>query len=132
LSRAKAGKATISLGKDGAKVITPSKISNIETDLIAAVTSEGYLLIIDTSEVPLLPRGKGNKIINVPGKKLKSGEEHIVSMVALAQGAKLIVHAGKKHKVIQGSEVVEYQGERGKRGKLLPKGYRNVSHIETE
>jgi topoisomerase-4 subunit A len=132
LSRAKAGKATISLGKDGAKVITPSKISNIETDLIAAVTSEGYLLIIDTSEVPLLPRGKGNKIINVPGKKLKSGEEHIVSMVALAQGAKLIVHAGKKHKVIQGSEVVEYQGERGKRGKLLPKGYRNVSHMETE
>ena len=104
LSRAKAGKATISLGKDGAQVITPSKISNIETDLIAAVTSEGYLLIIDTSEIPQLPRGKGNKIINVPGKKLKSGEEHIVSMVAFAQGAKLIIHAGKKHKVIQGSE----------------------------
>ena len=132
LSRAKAGKATISLGKDGAQVVRPSKITKLETDLIAAVTSEGYLLIIDSKDIPQLPRGKGNKIINVPGKKLKSGEEHIVSMVALAQGAKLIIHAGKKHKVIQGSEIVEYQGERGKRGKLLPKGYRNVSYMETE
>ena len=31
-----------------------------------------------------------------------------------------------------GAEVIEYQGERGKRGKLLPKGYRNVSHLETQ
>ncbi len=100
--------------------------------MIAAVTSEGYLLIIDIKDIPQLPRGKGNKIINIPSKKLKSGEEHIVSMVALAQGAKLIIHAGKKHKAIQGSEIVEYQGERGKRGKLLPKGYRNVSYMETE
>ena len=100
--------------------------------MIAAVTSEGYLLIIDAKELPQLPRGKGNKIINVPSKRLKSGEEHVVSTVALAQGAKLIIHVGKKHKTIQGAEIVEYQGERGKRGKLLPKGYRNVSRLETE
>jgi topoisomerase-4 subunit A len=132
LSRAKAGKASINLGNSGAKIICPSKVTDIETDMIAAVTSEGYLLIIDIKDIPQLPRGKGNKIINVPSKKLKSGEEHIVSMVALAQGAKLIIHAGKKHKAIQGGEIVEYQGERGKRGKLLPKGYRNVSYMETE
>lgn len=33
-------------------------------------------------------------------------------------------------KTIQGSEIAEYQGERGKRGKLLPKGYHNVSCLE--
>ena len=132
LSRAKAGKASVSLGKAGAEIIQPSKFTDIETDMIAAVTSAGYLLIIDAKELPQLPRGKGNKIINVPSKKLKAGEEHIVSMVALPQGAKLIVHAGKKHKSIQGAEIVEYQGERGKRGKLLPNGYRNVSYMETE
>jgi len=100
--------------------------------MIAAVTSAGHLLIIDAKELPQLPRGKGNKIINVPSKKLKAGDEHVVSIVALAQGAKLIVHAGKKHKSIQGGEIVEYQGERGKRGKLLPNGYRNVTRLETE
>jgi topoisomerase-4 subunit A len=130
LSRAKAGKATVSLGKAGAQITCPSQITDIETDLIAAVTSDGYLLIINANELPQLPRGKGNKIINVPSKRLKAGEEHVVALIALAQGAKLIVHAGKKHKTIQGSEIVEYQGDRGKRGKLLPKGYRNVSLLE--
>jgi topoisomerase-4 subunit A len=132
LSRAKAGKATVSLGKAGAEIACPSQITDIETDMIAAVTSEGYLLIIDAKEVPQLPRGKGNKIINVPSKRLTAGEEKIVAIIALAQGAKLIVHAGKKHKSIQGAELIEYQGERGKRGKLLPQGYRNVSRLETE
>ena len=96
------------------------------------MTSEGYLLIIQAKDLPRLARGKGNKIINVPAKRLKSGEEHVVAMVALAQGDKLIVHAGKKHKTIQGAEIVEYQGDRGKRGKLLPKGYRNVSLLESK
>ena len=130
LSRAKAGKATVSLGKAGAEIACPSQITDIETDMIAAVTSEGYLLIIDAKDIPQLPRGKGNKIINVPSKRLKAGEEKVVAIIALAEGAKLIVHAGKKHKTIQGAELVEYQGERGKRGKLLPKGYRNVSRLE--
>ncbi|MEE9310572.1 MAG: DNA topoisomerase IV subunit A [Cocleimonas sp.] len=132
LSRAKAGKATVSLGKAGAEIACPSQVTDIETDMIAAVTSEGYLLIIEAKDLPQLPRGKGNKIINVPSKKLKAGEEHVVGIIALAQGAKLIVHVGKKHKSIQGAELIEYQGERGKRGKLLPKGYRNVSHLEAE
>ncbi len=132
LSRAKAGKATLSLPKGGAAVICPSPITDIETDQVAAVTSEGYLLIIPAKALPQLARGKGNKIINIPAKRLKAGEEHVVAIIALAQGAKLIVHAGKKHKTIQGAEIVEYQGERGKRGKLLPKGYRNVTKLETE
>jgi topoisomerase-4 subunit A len=132
LSRAKAGKATVSLGKAGAEISCPSQVTDIETDMIAAVTSEGYLLIIDAKEIPQLPRGKGNKIINVPSKRLKAGEEKVVALIALAEGAKLIVHAGKKHKSIQGAELIEYQGERGKRGKLLPNGYRNVSRLETE
>ena len=132
LSRAKAGKATVTLGKDGAELICPSKITKLETDLIAAVTSEGYLLIIHAKELPQLPRGKGNKIINIPSKKLKTGEEKVVSIISLAEGEKLMVHAGKKHKTIQGAEIVEYLGDRGKRGKLLPNGYRKVSRLETE
>jgi len=132
LSRAKAGKVTVSLGKAGASLLKPSQLTDIETDFVAAVTSEGYLLIIKASELPLLPRGKGNKIINIPPKRLKAGEEEVVAMVALTEGSKLIIHAGKKHKTIQGAEIVEYQGERGKRGKLLPNGYRKVSRLETE
>ena len=132
LSRAKAGKATVSLGKLGAELLVPSKLDNIETDFIAAVTSEGYLLIINASELPVLARGKGNKIINIPPAKLKTGEEKVIAMVTLSQGSKLIIHAGKRHKTVQGSEIIEYLGERGKRGKLLPNGYRKVSRLVCE
>lgn len=129
LSRAKSGKATVTLTK-GASLIAPTPVQDASTDLVAAVTSAGYLLLVTIADLPQMTRGKGNKIINIPTKRLKSGEESVVSMTSLPQGAKLIVHAGKKHKVIQGSELEVYLGERGKRGKLLPQGYRNVSRLE--
>jgi len=83
-------------------------------------------------ELPQLVKGKGNKIINIPTKKLKEGEESIAHIVALYESEALIVHIGRKHKVIQKAELDEYKGERGRRGKLLPPGYRNVSQLETK
>ncbi len=129
ISRTKTGKATVTVSKNAAIVI-PSKITNIETDLIVAVTSAGYLLIVDAKELPQLVRGKGNKIINIPAKLLKAGEEKLATMIAMPAESKLIIHAGKKYKTLVGTELEEYKGERGRRGKMLPKGYQNVSRLE--
>ncbi len=129
ISRTKTGKATVTVSKNAAIVI-PSKITNIETDLIVAVTSAGYLLIVDAKELPQLSRGKGNKIINIPAKLLKAGEEKLATMIAMPAESKLIIHAGKKYKTLVGTELEEYKGERGRRGKMLPKGYQNVSRLE--
>ncbi len=128
-SRAKAGKVTLTVPK-GAHVIPPVRIHDVTTNWVAAVTSAGYLLIISVSELPQLGKGKGNKIINVPAAKLKSGEESVVSIISMPEDGQLIVHAGKRYKTIQKAELDEYKGERGRRGKLLPKGYRNVSRLE--
>jgi topoisomerase-4 subunit A len=130
ISRAKAGKATLTVAK-GATVIPPSKVIDT-TDLVAAVTSAGYLLLIDASELPQLSRGKGNKIVNIPTKLLKSGEEKVVDMIAMPSDGTLIIHAGKKYKTLTGGELEEYRGERGRRGKMLPKGYQNVSRLEVK
>jgi topoisomerase-4 subunit A len=129
ISRTKKGKATLTVSK-GAEVILPSKIADAATDLIVAVTSSGYLLIINANELPQLSRGKGNKIINVPPKRIKSGEEKVVMMLAMPADAKLMIHAGKKYKILAGTALDEYKGERGRRGKMLPKGYQNVSWLE--
>ncbi|HHL19576.1 MAG TPA: DNA topoisomerase IV subunit A, partial [Thiothrix sp.] len=125
-SRTKAGKATLTVPK-GAVILPPVPLLLKEKTWIVAVTSAGYLLIISAEKCPQLVKGKGNKIINIPAKKLKEGEENLVHITVLAEGAALIVHAGRKHKVIQKAELDEYKGERGRRGKLLPNGYRNVS-----
>jgi len=130
-SRTKTGKASVSLAK-GAKLLTPQAVASVDDDYIAAVTSAGYLLLVKASEVPQLARGKGNKLISIPPAKLKSGEESVVSVVALPEDAKLVVHAGKKYKVLQGEALKEHLGERGRRGKLLPKGYQNVSRLEVQ
>ncbi len=131
LSRTKTGKAIVTLTKGG-ELLTPSPIDSIENYYLAAVTSEGYLLLVKAEDVPQLSRGKGNKIINIPAAKLKAGDETVVSIVAVSEEMKLLVHSGKQHKTIRGDELKEYIGERGKRGKLLPKGYRNVSRLEVQ
>ena len=131
LSRTKTGKAVVTLSGN-AELLEPGELDDVNTGHIAAVTSAGYLLIIPSAEVPQLARGKGNKLINIPAAKLKSGEESVVSVVALPEKAKLLVHCGKKHKSISGAEIEDYLGERGKRGKMLPKGYQNVDWLEVQ
>lgn len=131
ISRTKSGKAVVSLTK-GARLLAPARLDAPDKDYLVVVTSAGYLLAVSMSEIPQLSRGKGNKIINIPSAKLKAGEEYVQSMVVVPADAKLIVHAGKQHKVIQRDELKEYLGERGRRGKLLPKGYQNVSRLEVQ
>jgi len=131
ISRTKSGKAVVSLTK-GAKLLAPARLDAPDKDYLVVVTSAGYLLAVSMSEIPQLSRGKGNKIINIPSAKLKAGEEFVQDMVVVSADAKLVVHAGKQHKVIQRDELKEYLGERGRRGKLLPKGYQNVSRLEVQ
>jgi len=77
-----------------------------------------------------MAKGKGNKIINVPGAKLKDNEEWICAVELIQNNEKLVIYAGKKHKTMSGSEVDEHYAERGKRGFKLPRGYQKVDAIE--
>ena len=129
VSKVKAGKATLTIPK-GSSSLPPVKVYDVETDKLAAVTSEGYLLIVNANDMPQMARGKGNKIINIPPARLKSREETVVSVISIPENGTLIVHAGKRYKVLKGTDLAAYQGERGKRGKMLPQGYQNVSSLE--
>jgi topoisomerase-4 subunit A len=129
VTRNKAGKATLSVPK-GARVLPPVKVRSLEDDWIVAVTSEGYMLVTHLGELPQMPRGKGNKIINVPPAKLKTREEVVVATLLVQDGEAIRVTAGRKFKVMKGAEVDEYAGERGRRGAKLPRGYRKVESVE--
>lgn len=129
LSRNKAGKAVLTVPK-GAKVLPPVPVRSLKEDWIVAATSEGYLLVTPLEELPQMARGKGNKIINVPGPKLKSREEWVAAIALVQDGEKLTVHAGQKRKTMKGEEVDEYVGERGRRGHKLPRGFRKVDRLD--
>ncbi len=129
LTRSKNGKALISIS-GGARLLPPRAIQNLDVDNIASITSEGYIGVVDLKSVPHLSKGKGNKILGIPPKRLKSGEEQVSFTMCLSEKQKLVVHSGKKYKSMNLRELEEYRVERGKRGRKLPRGYQNVSLVE--
>ncbi len=125
------GKSIISVPK-GSNVLAPSKVYDMKNDWVAAVSSIGRLLMFPISELTLLPKGKGLKIIQIPPAKLKTREEYVVAMTAMREEDKLVVYAGKKHMTLKSSDQEYYIGERGRRGNMLARGYRSVIRIKTE
>ncbi|MCK4709817.1 MAG: DNA topoisomerase IV subunit A, partial [Gammaproteobacteria bacterium] len=129
ITKNKNGKALISIPA-GAELLPPVAISDLEHQQIVAITSEGYIAVIAVNELPLLSKGKGNKIINVPPKKLKANEEIVGAIHCVSDNDKLTVHVGKKFKTMGHRELQDYVVERGKRGSKLPRGWQNIDWVE--
>ena len=128
-TRNKAGKATLSVPK-GASVLPPVPVRSLKDDWIVAISTAGHMLVIPLEDVPQMSRGKGNKIINIPSAKLKTRDECVKAIDCLQDGEKLTLYVGKKHKTMKADEVDEFAGERGRRGRKLPRGYQKVDRIE--
>ncbi|WP_122845735.1 DNA topoisomerase IV subunit A [Pseudomonas viridiflava] len=127
----KAGKALLSL-PNGAKVILPRPVTDREQNWLAAVTTEGRLLVFKISDLPQLGKGKGNKIIGIPGERVASREEHVTDLAVIAQGATLVLQAGKRTLSLKPEDLEHYKGERGRRGNKLPRGFQRVDALLVE
>ncbi|MFJ4441521.1 DNA topoisomerase IV subunit A [Pseudomonas sp. NPDC089422] len=127
----KAGKGLLSL-PNGAKVMTPRPVADREQDWLAAVTTEGRLLVFKVSDLPQLGKGKGNKIIGVPGDRVASREEFVTDLAVVAEGATLVLQAGKRTLSLKPDDLEHYKGERGRRGSKLPRGFQRVDSLQVE
>ena len=125
----KNGKALINLPK-GSRVIQPKPITDLDTEYLAAVSNEGRMLVFPLTELPELARGKGNKIISIPGARVAEREEFVVDVVSLSKDDSLAVYAGKRHLNMKFSDLEHYIGERGRRGNKLPRGFQKVDRLE--
>jgi topoisomerase-4 subunit A len=128
-SKMKAGKAMITLPGDS-NPVAPVIITSDEADTIVCVTSDGYLLAFPLSELPALNKGKGNKLINIPPKRLKSGEEHMIGMVVVSLKEEILVWAGQRYLRIGKKDLEHFRSDRAKRGRKLPRGFQRVTRIE--
>ncbi|WP_288450259.1 DNA topoisomerase IV subunit A, partial [uncultured Pseudomonas sp.] len=127
----KAGKALISL-PNGAKVLPPKPVASLEDTSIAVVTNEGRLLVFAISELPQLAKGKGNKLISIPGERVAKREEYVVDLAVVPAGASLTLQAGKRPYTLKGSDLEHYRAERGRRGNKLPRGFQRVDSLQVE
>ncbi len=124
----KAGKVVLNV-PSGARVLLPASVTDVESDLCAAATAQGRLLVFPISELPLLPKGKGLKIIQVPGARLGAREDFVVGVCALPAGKPLVINAGQRRLTLTVRDLSAYAGARGTRGQTLPRGFQNVNAV---
>lgn len=129
VSKNKAGKAVLKLPK-GASVLPAATAFDYDNDFIVTVTNEGRMLMFPLSDLPRLARGKGNKIISIPTARVAERLEFVVAFAVLSEKDTLTVHAGRRHHNLKPADLEHYQGERGRRGNKLPRGFQNVDRIE--
>ena len=127
--KAKGGKAVLNV-PEGANILPPVPVFEYEQDFVAAVSSEGRLLVTELSEFPQLVKGKGVKVMQIPPAKLKQREEYLVALTVFSQRDALLLESGKRHLTLKPRSWKQYHGERGRRGNLLPQGYRQVATIK--
>jgi topoisomerase-4 subunit A len=129
-SRNRAGKAVLKLTA-GAMVLPPAPVAMPEAR-VACLNSDGRLLVFPVSEVPELPRGKGNKLFGIATKAAVARTEILSAVAVLAPGQALRVYSGDRHMTLTVADLKNYEGARAQRGAVLPRGWRKVEAIEAE
>jgi topoisomerase IV subunit A len=119
-TNAKAGKAFLTVSED-AKAL-PLQMVEAHTHL-AILSTAGRLLVIELSELPMLNKGKGNKLIQLEAK------EQILSMTLLGLNEIIQVVAGQQQLKLKGDDLQNYIGKRATKGQLLPRGYQKANKL---
>ncbi|MFU8797842.1 MAG: DNA topoisomerase IV subunit A [Gammaproteobacteria bacterium] len=115
------GKAILKLSSHSR--ILPPQLLIAENTVIAVVTSSGKLLIIPASELPILSKGKGNKVINL------KRDEQVIDIAVIAENAALTLYSGKRTLTLKPNDWKHYKGARAQRGSALPRGFQKVDKI---
>ncbi len=131
VTKNKAGKACLTVPAGGA-ALPPGDVSAGDDQQVAAVTSQGRLLLFPLAGLPELARGKGVKLINIPAPAFKAGEEHLVGAAVLGRRDALKVYAGQRYLRLKPKDLEHYAGERARRGLKLPRGFQRVDAVEVE
>ncbi len=130
-SKTRTGKLILKV-PEGAKVLISGEIADKNNQYLAVVTNQGRLLLFPVAQLPELARGKGNKIIQIPSARAISREEYCVGIAVLNKNNVLTLYAGKRSLRLTPKDLAAFLGERGQRGALLPRGFRQVDFCKVD
>ena len=129
----KAGKAVLNVPENSyaiAPALVPSEKALVCIAIVDADGENGRLLAFPVSEVPEMPKGKGNKLFNIPTQLARERAEIVVGAAVVEPGGSLIIYNDDRSKTYSFSELKEYQGSRAQRGAVITRGWRKVTRIE--
>ncbi|KPK50750.1 MAG: DNA topoisomerase IV [Thiotrichales bacterium SG8_50] len=128
----RAGKAVLKVPK-GSKALPPQRVVNYDEDWLAAVTNKGNILVFMVAELPLMEKGKGERILAIPGARVAKREEYLSGIAVFKEGQRLILRTGKGELLLRsGKDIDQYISERALRGSKLPRGHQEVREIEVQ
>jgi topoisomerase-4 subunit A len=127
----RAGKTVLNV-PENSMVLPPAAVPSPDA-LVAVVSSEGKLLVFPVANVPEMPRGKGNKLYDIPGKKAAAREELMTGIAVVPPKGSLLLWAGEKQKTLEWADLKAYRGQRAQRGTVLPRGWpRKIERLEVK
>ncbi|OUD13337.1 DNA topoisomerase IV subunit A [Thioflexithrix psekupsensis] len=127
LSKNKAGKAIFNLPEDSH--LWPPLLLTPQMTHYLVITSAGYMSIVALDELPLLPKGKGVKLLNIPSK---NAEEYVAILKAfpLTHIEQIILHSEHRHLTLKVDEIKSFTSKREQRGHKLPRGFQHINRVE--
>jgi len=129
VTRNQKGKALLSLPA-GSQPLAPVNIEgDLGDQLLVAVTHQGRMLIFPLTALPEMPKGKGNKIIQIKPKDLASANDGLKHVITIPEGAAVSITAGKRQFTLTANLINDFFGERGRRGRKLPRGFQRVDEL---
>jgi len=128
----RAGKAVLKVPK-GSRALPPQRVADMNNDWLAAVTNRGNILVFMVAELPPMEKGKGEKILAIPGARVVKREEYLAGIAVFKEGQRLLLRTGKGELLLRsGSDIDQYVSERALRGSKLPRGHQEVKEIEVQ
>ncbi|MDR5898159.1 DNA topoisomerase IV subunit A [Halomonas vilamensis] len=125
----KAGKGVLSVPK-GCNVMAPVEVPEGDDCWVAVVSNEGRLLVFALDQLPEMAKGKGNKMLDIPGPRAARREEFVRDIILLSGDNALVIYSGKRKLTLKASDLAYYRSERGRRGSKLPRGFQKVDRLE--
>ena len=117
---AKAGKAFLTLPENSHML----DIQAIEQfSHVAVLTSGGRVAVIDLTELPILNKGKGNKLVQL------EDQEQLLAVVLLNLDETIHVVAGQQQLKLKADDLLKYVAKRASKGQLLPRGYQKATKL---
>lgn len=124
MTKNKTGKALLKTSEN-AVALAPALVSSTKNARVVLINSDGHMLVLELEDLPILDKGKGNKLMSVNASK----SESLKHVIVLNADASLVLIQHSKEKVLKGSDLDHYVGERGTRGHKLPRGWQVVDTV---
>ncbi len=126
-SRQRIGKSVLTLPRNS-RVLPPKPLGD-SADFVAAVTSQGRLLVFPLAQLPHLVKGKGARLIAIPATQAAARQDALVALTCLASGQSLTLYCGQRHLTLKPADIAHYTAARAQHGVKLPRGFQRVDRL---